>query len=239
MSLALLRAQKAEHFDDWIVAINVHGATSPAAIEARTGYRSALAALAAAVNGDAVAGSLPHPLSAERAQRRTSTVSPVVHERAKRANYRRAKAFAFEEACHAVAFASEDQAVEYVCFDYYPEASSGIAGGTCRPGPGVQCSAVVAVAGRLGARMAGYGDQHRFMSHDVDRGLLAAAIARSGSWSVPERDRAEKRARDVLAVHWGAVEAVADALMATGSVEGAELGRLLAPVRAHAQRSDT
>jgi len=128
---------------------------------------------------------------------------------------------AFEEGSHAVGYAAENYRVVRLSVD-------GRGGGRCRiDHTGRPESLVGIVAGQVGARMFGEDGPQFRLRHVSDNEEISAATG--GRRDL--RERAEREARQILSLHKRTVRALAERLLEVGVVEGAELDRLLLPVR--------
>ena len=129
---------------------------------------------------------------------------------------------AYEEASHATAFAAENFRVLRLSVD-------GRGGGRCRTDQrGRRESAAALAAGQVGAALfAETGPQSRLRHEDDDAQIREATGGRRDL-----RERAEREARNILLTHARTVRAIAERLLAVGTLEGAELDALLFPVRA-------
>ena len=137
---------------------------------------------------------------------------------------------AFEESCHAVAYAAENYRVVRLSVD-------GRGGGRCRTDQrGRRESAAALAAGQAGAALfAETGPQSRLRHESDDAQIREATGGRRDL-----REAAEREARHILLCHRKSVRAIAERLLAVGVLEGADLDYLLLPVRTeHVRRSVT
>ena len=94
-------------------------------------------------------------------------------------------------------------------------------------GRGGPTPAVVLIAGQVGAKLlAEDGPQFRLRHEGDDAQIREATGGRRDL-----RDAAEREARNILLCHRKSVRAIAERLLAVGTLEGAELDELLLPVR--------
>ncbi len=151
-------------------------------------------------------------------------VSLELHLQAMTSPAGRGLAVCTEEAAHAVMFAAEGRPVDG-CYLTYEEVCgrTWVAGGLCFGHGSAQASAAVAAAGLEGARIAGLEQALPRDGHDGDERVMAGAVGYD--WNA--RARAQGEARSVLRTHWDVVQSVAQAIAATGRVEGEALAQLL------------
>jgi len=166
-----------------------------------------------------------------------ATAAPAVtladHKRAVEANLAFARAVATEEAGHMVVGCAEGLPAESAGITYARNILTGaleIAGGYARFAGAPTIPAATAIAGLEALRMWGLESALTRDAHARDEQLERAAIGYD--WTA--RKQATRYARAILTSHTAVVSAIADRIVATGHVEGAELERLLAPVRQRA-----
>jgi len=96
-------------------------------------------------------------------------------------------------------------------------------------------SAAFAVAGAVAARLAGYGHVEEGRMSPGDRAQMHKALAASGRQNVEGIRRAEREAERLIRANWKPGQVLVGALLASGHLEGAELARLLEPIRRQAR----
>lgn len=174
----------------------------------------------------------PRPTARPATPAPAAAVSVAFHRRAVEQDQLRARAVAIHEAGHAVVGTAEGLSAEWAGLTYGQSCLTGaavITGGNVRF-EGGPVPAATAIAGLEAARLFGLEAAVPRDCHAGDESLERAAIGYD--WTA--RKQATRYARVMLNRHAVTVAAVSAALLDRGVVEGAELERLMAPVRQRA-----